>query len=316
VQLPSPKPTTSFSVIAHNEPFQVPSFDPRDEKEALYRLAQITTIIPTGHRTDAVTYLVQPSDSVFGIAGKFNLKPETILWSNYDLLQDNPHTLSVGMELNIPPLDGIYYQWQEEDTFKSVANTFKTKPEKIINWIGNHLDLTNPQVEVGEKVMIPGGKRAFQQWLMPTIPRGAAGVSAGVYGSGVCSGVYEGVFGSGGFIWPTTNHIISGNDYWAGHLAIDIGVYIGEPVWAADHGVVVFSGWSTAGYGNVVMIDHGNGYQTLYAHLNSVSIKCGQSVYQGQVIGMGGSTGNSTGSHLHFEVRYLGGFVNPWFVLP
>ena len=311
-----PKPIITFAVPPPSQPIQIPSCDLRDDESALYRLAQIDTIIPTGNRTGIATYIVQPSDSVFGIAAKHNLKPETILWSNYGLLQDNPHAISVGMELTIPPLDGIYYQWQEGDTFESVANAFETEPEQIINWIGNHLDLTNPYVEVDEKVMIPGGKRAFQQWLIPTIPRGASGVSSGVYGSGVCPGGYDGLFGSGGFIWPTANHILSGNDYWAGHLAIDIGVYVGEPIWAADHGVIVFSGWSTAGYGNVVMIDHGNGYQTLYAHLNSVSAGCGQSVSQGQVIGLGGSTGNSTGSHLHFEVRYLGGFVNPWFVLP
>ena len=78
----------------------------------------------------------------------------------------------------------------------------------------------------------------------------------------------------------------------------------------------MFAGWSTGGYGYVVAIDHGNGYQTLYAHLNSVNVYCGQSVYLGQLIAAGGSTGHSTGPHLHFEIRYQGGFVNPWYVLP
>jgi murein DD-endopeptidase MepM/ murein hydrolase activator NlpD len=80
--------------------------------------------------------------------------------------------------------------------------------------------------------------------------------------------------------------------------------------------VVVFAGWATGGYGNMVMIDHGNGYQTLYAHLSQVSTQCGRSVAQGALIGYSGSTGNSTGPHLHFEVRYQGGFISPWFVLP
>lgn len=315
-QTSPPKPTSTHSHSSSSEPVQVPNFDPHAAPKAIFRLAQIDTIIPTGNRTEITPYLVQPNDSVFGIAAKFNLRPETILWSNYDLLQDNPHAISVGMELNIPPLDGIYYQWKEGDTFESVANNFKTEADKIINWIGNDLDLTNPHIETGDMVMIPGGKREFQQWLIPTIPRGASGVSAGVYGNGVCSGIYDGLIGSGGFIWPASNHALSGNDYWAGHLAIDIGVYVGEPIWAADHGVVVFAGWATGGYGYVVMLDHGNGYQTLYAHLDSVRVECGQSVLQGQTIATGGSTGKSTGSHLHFEVRYLGGFVNPWFVLP
>jgi len=87
-------------------------------------------------------------------------------------------------------------------------------------------------------------------------------------------------------------------------------------VYASDGGVVVFSGWSTGGYGNTVVIDHGNGYQTLYGHLSSAAAGCGRSVSQGTVIGYAGSTGNSTGTHLHFEVRYLGGFISPWYVLP
>jgi murein DD-endopeptidase MepM/ murein hydrolase activator NlpD len=80
--------------------------------------------------------------------------------------------------------------------------------------------------------------------------------------------------------------------------------------------VIVFAGWSTVGYGNMVMIDHGNGWQTLYAHLSTVAVSCGQSVAQGQSIAGAGSTGNSTGPHLHFETRFEGGFVNPWYVLP
>jgi murein DD-endopeptidase MepM/ murein hydrolase activator NlpD len=66
----------------------------------------------------------------------------------------------------------------------------------------------------------------------------------------------------------------------------------------------------------MVMLDHGNGWQTVYAHLSQVSVACGESILQGGSLGLAGSTGNSTGPHLHFEVRYQGGFVNPWFVLP
>ena len=112
------------------------------------------------------------------------------------------------------------------------------------------------------------------------------------------------------------NHTLSGNDYWSGHLAIDIGAGEGAAIYAADSGVVVFSGPAAGGYGNMIMIDHGNGYQTLYAHLSQVIAGCGRSVQQGQTIGIAGSTGKSTGPHLHFEVRYLGGFVSPWYVLP
>jgi murein DD-endopeptidase MepM/ murein hydrolase activator NlpD len=142
-------------------------------------------------------------------------------------------------------------------------------------------------------------------------------VAKSVYGAGACGGGYTGgAYGTGFFSWPTASHTLSGNDYWSGHLGIDIAAGIGDGVYAADSGVVVFGGFSSQGYGYMILIDHGNGYQTLYAHLSAVNVVCGQDVYQGGYIGATGSTGNSTGSHLHFEVRYGGGFVSPWYALP
>ncbi len=312
---------TPFSATATPGVKEVPALDlpathPPSAPLAIQRTVALLTNIPNRPRQEVQTYTVEAGDSVFGIAAYFNIQPETILWSNYEVLKDNPHAITVGMALKIPPVDGIYYQWQEADTLEAVAANFETAVADIMNWPGNRLDLTNPQIEPEAWVMIPGGKREFQQWIVPIIPRGAAGVSAGIYGAGACPGGYEGLYGSGGFIWPTGNHTISGNDYWSGHLAIDIGAVLGERVMAADSGVIVFAGWATGGYGNAVAIDHGNGYQTLYAHLNNVNVSCGQSVSQGQAIGAAGSTGNSTGPHLHFEIRYQGGFVNPWYVLP
>ena len=79
---------------------------------------------------------------------------------------------------------------------------------------------------------------------------------------------------------------------------------------------MIFAGWSSLGYGNTVVIDHGNGFKTLYAHLSQVSQYCGAIVKAGQVIGLSGSTGNSSGPHLHFEVRVPGGYLDPLKVLP
>lgn len=299
-----------------NTDYRIPDFTLEDSPPAIKRYSMLNTVIPERENTKVIKHLVAVNDSMFGLAEKYDLEPESILWSNYDTLQDNPHSLTPGMELLIPPIDGIYYQWEVGDDFDSVASKFQTDPDAIINWIGNDLDLLEPFVEAGEMVMIPGGKRDLQQWIIPTIARGAAGVSSGIYGAGACSGPFEGLYGGGGFIWPTVGHTLSGNDYWSGHLAIDIGLVIGEPIYASDSGVVVFAGWATGGYGNVVVVDHGTGYQTLYAHLSGVTSGCGQSVVQGQTIGLGGNSGNSTGAHLHFEVRFQGGFVNPWFVLP
>jgi len=294
----------------------MPPYAPVEPTPAVLRKAMLRTTIP--NRTDAKVklYTVEQGDSVFEIASKFKIKPETLLWANFKQLNDNPDMISIGMELNIPPVDGVYYQWQDGDTIKTIAGRFEAKIDDILSWPGNNFDLTAPSLPSGTWVMVPGGHREFRQWIIPVIPRGAAGVSKSVYGAGACEGSYEGAYGSGAFIWPAGNHSLSGNDYWSGHLGIDIAAGEGAPIYAADSGVVVFAGWATGGYGNMVMIDHGNGYQTLYGHLSSVVASCGRSLGQGAIIGYAGSTGNSTGAHLHFEVRYLGGFVNPWYVLP
>jgi murein DD-endopeptidase MepM/ murein hydrolase activator NlpD len=235
-----------------------------------------------------------------------------LLWANYDLLQDSPDSLRVGQVLKVPPVDGVYYQVKQGDTLASIADEFSANLEDVLNWPGNNFDLTSQQVKPGDYVMVPGGHREFVQWIIPTVARGKSGTSN--IGSTACAG---GPVGGGGFIWPTGNHYLSGNDYWSGHLGIDIAAGLGAPVWAADAGVVTIAqgGWN-GGYGNVVMIDHGNGYLTVYGHLEQYNVVPCQGVAQGQLIGLAGSTGNSTGAHLHFEVRLNGGFVSPWYVLP
>jgi len=312
----SSSPIEFSTPLLSEAPVALPEFISSDYIQAIRRRTLLLTIIPTRPREDVITYTVTSGDSIFSIAKNFNIKPETLLWANYDLLKDNPDMISVDMELKVPPVDGVYYSWLAGDTLEGVATKFKAKSRDIMNWPGNNLDLTNPQVEAGQMVLVPGGQREFVSWVVPTIPRERAGVSKSVYGAGACTGSYEGAYGTGFFVWPSANHVLSGNDYWPGHLAIDIAAAVGDGIFAADSGVVVFAGWSTGGYGYTVMIDHGNGYQTLYAHMSKVTARCGQSVYQGTYIGAAGSTGNSTGAHIHFEVRYLGGFVNPWTILP
>jgi murein DD-endopeptidase MepM/ murein hydrolase activator NlpD len=281
--------------------------------EAIGREIQIKTNVPKDKpRYDLEEYRVSRGDSVFAIAESFKLKPETILWANYDVLQDSPDSLRPGQVLKIPPTDGIYYQWKETDTLESVAKEFKTTIDDIINYPGNNIDLTNPKVDSGSWVMVPGGQREFVQWLVPTIAKGKSGTSPTSQSS--CGG---GAVGSGAFVWPAGNHFLSGNDYWSGHLGIDISAGEGAPIYAADSGVVTMAaGGYNYGYGNVIQIDHGNGYSTVYAHLSAIFVSVCQSVSAGQQIATSGATGNAQGAHLHFEVRQNGGFINPWFVLP
>ncbi|HEX6270024.1 MAG TPA: LysM peptidoglycan-binding domain-containing M23 family metallopeptidase [Anaerolineales bacterium] len=280
---------------------------------SIEREIQIKTNVPADKpRYDLIEHRVSRGDSIFAIAESYKLKPETVLWANYDVLQDDPHSLAPGQILKIPPTDGIYYQWKENDTLESVADEFNATVEGIVNYPGNDIDLAEPKVDSGSWVMVPGGEREFVQWLVPTVATGASGTSS--TSQSACAG---GAVGGGGFVWPADNNFLSGNDYWSGHLGIDIAAGEGAPVYAADSGVVTMAqGGYNYGYGNVIQIDHGNGYSTVYAHLNSYFVNLCQSVSIGQQIGSSGSTGNSQGAHLHFEVRQGGGFINPWFVLP
>lgn len=308
--LPSPIPDAAPPDIS------IPAYSAETAPQAVSRQARIDTQIPNRPRSDVITVKVDVGDSLFGLADNYGVEPETVLWANYDILEDNPDQLAPGMELFIPPVDGVYYKWEDGDNLVAVAEDFEAEPEDILNFIGNNVDLANPTFETGQYVMIPEGRREFRKWLVPTIARENAGVSGIALGPGSCSGSFTGLYGSGAFIWPTGRRFVSGNDYWSGHLALDLAAVQGDPIAAADAGVVVFAGWANGGYGYMVMVDHGNGYQTLYAHLSSVNTSCGASVRAGTTIGLAGSTGNSTGAHLHFEVRLGGGFINPWFVLP
>jgi len=307
---PASAPEATNTPAGSNVPAGLPALDADNSTIGIVRTINLHTIIPDRPRYDVVEYIVSRGDSLFGIAKEFGVKPETVLWANYDTLEDDPHSIRLGQVLKIPAVDGIYYHWQEGDTIDAVAAEFKANPEDILTWPGNGLDLTNPQIEPDDWVMVPGGKRETQPiWIKVDITQSGAGVA----GSS-CSGGYV---GTGGFIWPTGNNYLSGNDYFEGHRAIDIAAPEGTQVRAADSGVIIkaATGWNY-GYGLVIVIDHGNGYRTLYAHLSQINVLPCQSVNQGQVIGYSGNTGNSLGAHLHFEVRLNGGFVNPWYVLP
>lgn len=302
-------------------PYFSPSY-PADEKsslhDGLYRIANNHTDIPNKARFQVQTYTVKENDTVIGISQQFNLKPETIYFGNPYTLNDDPHALLAGMEINILPVDGIYYQWHDGDGLNGVASVYQVTPEAIIDYPANGLsretigDYSNPNIKPGTWLVIPGGRRALLNYSAPMITRENPAV-ASIYGPGACSGVTDGPLGSGTYAWPTTETWLSGYDYdeATNHRAIDIAGSIGNAVYAADNGVVVYAGWNHFGYGNVVVIDHGNGWQTLYAHLDSYNVGCGYFVYKGEVIAQLGTTGNSSGPHLHYEMRYNGVPMNP-----
>ena len=288
------------------------------------RLADVHTTIPSRPRQEVIKYTVLEGDSVFGIAEKFGLKPETVLWGNYYILLDDPHALQPDQELNILPVDGTYHEWQQGEGLNGISQYYGVSPEDIINYPANNLDpaaigdFANPNIAPGTWLVVPGGRREFIAWSAPLGVTRENPASARVLGPGACDPVSGGAVGFGAFIWPSNNHYISGFDYRpdANHWGIDIAGNDGEGVYATDAGVIVYAGWNNYGYGNMIMVDHGNDFQSLYAHLSAINVGCGQSVGQGDVIGAIGNTGRSTGSHLHFEIRAISSWVNPWDVLP
>lgn len=281
---------------------------------SINRELQLKTNIPERPRYDAVIYRVSRGDAMLSIAEQFKIKYESILYINKQL-EDNPHNLKPGLELTIPPVDGLYYEWKDGDTFETVAEKFNAKADDIISFPGNNVDLTDPKIAPGTLVMIPGGSRELRNWeadlqTMGRNPAGGTGTSE--IGGNACGGGPV----SSGLGWPADDHTLSGNPYGPGHLGIDISAPEGSNVYAAGAGVVTMAqGGYNYGYGNVIQIDHGNGYVTVYAHLSQINVSLCQAVGQGTLIGYSGNTGNSFGAHLHFEIRVGGTNINPYDIV-
>ena len=268
-----------------------------EEGLALVRAAVPITLIPERQRIDFITHTVKSGDTLYGIAQKYKLGAETIMFANG--LETNPDLLRLGQQLTILPINGILHTVKKGDTLEKIAKTYKVVASSILNHPLNHLDPRNPVIAEGQKLLVPGGYKA-----MPI-------QQAQIFRGPVPAGAKR---GSGRFIWPTAGYVTQG--YQRYHLALDIARATGTPVKAADNGFIVAAGWSNDGYGNNIVIDHGNGYQTLYAHLNRIYVRVGDSVGRGAEIGQMGSSGRSTGAHLHFELRKNGVRVNPIGFLP
>ena len=285
-----------------------------DETQVARMAAPLTPYIYRP-RKGVISYTVQAGDTMFGIAQQFNLQPESILWANSEL-KDNPDLLSVDMSIAVPPVDGILYIVQKGDTLDSIAKKYKVTPEAILTAEWNNL---TPGIDlpVGQMLVVPGGKREMVVWQLPSTTKAAAGTGAfGWTNAGQCLGVTPKPLGTGQFLWPVGSHWVSGNPYAWWHRGIDLAGKVGDPVYAADAGTVMWAGPNSWGYGNLIVLEHGNGWVTLYAHLSQVYVRCGQQILQGAVIGGVGSTGRSTGPHLHFETRSNGDLPNPLSSLP
>lgn len=268
------------------------------------------TIIPDRPRDDVITYTVQPGDTMTTIAEMFGIDRTTVFWANADKLQGDVHMLQTDMELYILPVDGVYYKSDGKRTIQSIADEFKVDPEIIIESEYNELQGMTPadMPNWGTRIVIPGGEGEFADWRPPIqeIEDEVTGTIVRAFMPGMPGSCRAGIAGGGGS-YVFTNPLQGGysftQPFYPGHSGVDLAAGVGASVVAADGGVVIFAGWNNWGYGNLVVLDHGNGWTSYYAHMSSIAVGCGQSVPRGGLVGGVGSTGNSSGPHLHFELR-------------
>lgn len=247
------------------------------------------------------TYTVTDGDTIEAIAQRYGLETETLLMAN-DLYEDD--LLQIGQELQIPAIDGLVYTVAEGDTLWGVADAFSADFNEIVD---ANPDINADALQPGDVLLVPGG----------TPPSRRVGTMVASRGGERTPSV------SGTLAWPAYGEItdwFGGRvhpvlGYWHLHDGLDIGAGWGSPVGAAAAGTVTHAGWN-GGYGITVQIDHGDGVETMYAHLSEVTVGYGEWVETGDLIGYVGDTGNSTGPHLHFTVIVGGSPVDPWEWLP
>lgn len=294
-QTPTPTPLVGVGGPLLRNAFLVGS-----DTEILQRLAQPHTVIPKRQRLEIITYTVQPGDTVQGIAIMYGVEDTTIMWANPEI-EDTPDYLRIGQQVIVLPIDGVYHTVKAGDTLESIARKYKVEVSAITGVELNALQLSDGSLrplEAGMKLIVAGGQKPY----VPKIVTAYNGP------------VPEGARGTGLFRWPAVGTLTQG--YWWGHRAVDIAAYAGAPVYAADSGFVSFAGWTDIGYGYLLVVDHANGFATYYAHCSGFYVSVGQRVERGQLIAAMGSTGNSTGPHLHFEIRSGSMPLNPRAYLP
>ncbi|MBN1248345.1 MAG: peptidoglycan DD-metalloendopeptidase family protein [Anaerolineae bacterium] len=235
-----------------------------------------------------------------------------------ETLQGSPWLLQPGLTLAIPPVDGAYHTVMPGETAESIAEFYEVPVEELYNqW--NAVTPGRPLAE-GTLLVVPGGVGDDFEWEPPPPEPTAPSVGYASASYGYCGDTAVSGYGANGwFILPTGSYAVSGWTFGdprnPRHIGLDYRCRLGDPIVASDAGVVVWVGWN-GGYGNLVRVSHGNGYETYYAHFNAYAVSCGDPVYQGQVIGYCGTTGWSTGPHLHYEIRKNGVPQNPQLFEP
>lgn len=255
-----------------------------------------------GSRSEAIAYTVQTGDTISSIARRFGISINTILWEN----NLKPTSLiKPGDQLTVLPGSGVSHTVARGQTLGQIAQLYGTSIDALLK--ANGLSNAN-QLTAGARLFIPGAtKLAGAETPAKSASRQTAEIIKGIIGIKQPSAI---VPAGGRMVWPTSGHRIT-QYFSARHTGVDIANHIGTPIYAADSGVVTTVGYNRGGYGNQIIIDHGGGKKTRYAHLSAFGVKAGQKITKGQFIGAMGSTGRSTGPHLHFEVILNGHVYNP-----
>lgn len=294
---------SSYPGIGGPDPRLIETFDPYAQGVTLDSLIDFKTKESIKPRSEIIEYEVQKGETVSEIADKFNVSIETIKWAN-DLT--NINTVKPGDTLKILPVSGVAHTVKSGDTLESVAKKYSAEPQAMVDFPFNDIP-DDFKLKIGQVLIVPDGQPP--EVTAPKVRRQPQYVAQGP------SSPTFSAPGGGKFIWPSGTDGISQYFAWY-HPGVDLPNRSAPAVAAADGGTVVIAGWpDNFGYGNRIVIDHGNGYSSLYAHLSNIYVSPGQTVSRGQAIGQMGSTGRSTGVHLHFEIRFKGVAVNPLAIL-
>lgn len=252
-----------------------------------------------------VTYVVRSGDTFTSVGAQHGVTPRTVRLVNE--LPLGAH-LQEGQKLVIPPSDGAYHRIAKGETIGALAQRYGVSEAAI----RKHNPGLNPRtLQLGQKIFIPGATALLTSEGTRTV----RGYRPGAFATRLsASRSLIGEFGSrvGQLAWPAEGDFSSafgvrGTSF---HPGVDISAAIGTPIHAAKDGTVLASGWMGA-YGYAIDLDHGGGVVTRYGHCSKLLVSAGEKVKAGQEIGKVGSTGRSTGPHVHFEVRIQGRAVNP-----